>query len=179
MKKRCEWHGGVRKQSDQCSLLDRLSLDSRYTRRHESGLSISFIKIGDRLDSRLQRKGGFLDAHEAWNHLVSVGITQANKPWVGILILGKHLSLERKSAGKLLLTHSLFLTLSSMLHQTSSDFPLVVGFFPLHFFPIWYDPVMCFHVSVNICWVHNILYPQKWNSGLNPRGLFLSPIMKT
>lgn len=135
MKKRCEWHGGVRKQSDQCSLLDGLSLDSRYTRSHESGLSISFIKIGDSLDSRLQRKGGFLDAHEAWNHLVSVGITQANKPWVGILILGKHLSVERKSAGKLLLTHSLFLTLSSMLHQTSSVFPLVVGFFSSSFFP--------------------------------------------
>lgn len=162
MKKRCEWHGGVRKQSDQCSLCDRLNLDTPYTRCHKSGLSISFIKIGDRLDSRLQRKGGFLDAQEAWNHLVSVGITQTNKPWVGILILGKHLSLERESAGKLLLTHSLFLTLSSMLHQTSSVFPQLHLFLSLWllFFFLFIFPHLIRPSNVLSCFGKHLLRTQ-------------------
>lgn len=85
-----------------------------------------------------------------------VGITQMNKLRVGILILGKHLSLERE----LLLTHSPIvspvLTASSHIHPLSSPpfCPFSCFFF---FVPIWYGPLMCFHVSVNTYWVNNIL----------------------
>lgn len=84
-----------------------------------------------------------------------VGITQMNKLRVGILILGKHLSLERE----LLLTHSPIVSPSSLLHRTSTLFPQL-HFAPLvvfFFVPIWCGPLMCFHVSVNTYWVYNIL----------------------
>lgn len=109
-----------------------------------------------------KKKRAFLAVREAWNHLVSTGITQMDKLWVGILILEKHLSLERE----LLLTHSLFQSLSSLLHHTtpplfSAPFvfdPSVVFFcvFFSAFVPIWYGQLMCFHVSVNTYWVYTI-----------------------
>ena len=112
-----------------------------------------------------KKRGTFLAVREAWNHRVSTGIMQMDKLWVGILILEKHLSIERE----LLLTHSLFLSLSSLLHHTtpplfSAPFvfaPLVVVFFFVCVFfsvfvPIWYGLLMCFHVSVNTYWVYTI-----------------------
>ena len=105
--------------------------------------------------SRLQfkkKRGTFLAVREAWNHRVSTGIMQMDKLWVGILILEKHLSIERE----LLLTHSLFLSLSSLLHHTtpplfSAPFvfaPLVVVFF----FCVCVFFCLCSHLiwSVNV-----------------------------
>lgn len=115
--------------------------------------------------TQLQEKRDFLVAQEAWNHLVRVGITQTNKLWVGILILGKHLSLEGEkanaAAGWLILSFCppphCFIT-----HQPSFLSSICFCSFGWFFFflvPIWYGLVMCFHFLVNIYWVYNIPHP--------------------
>lgn len=165
-----EWCEPGRKQCDQCLLCDGLNLEMPYTPSHKPGLSVSFIKICDRLDIVAAGKRAFLAVREAWNHQVRVGIIQMNKLWVGILILGKHLSLERERAAADSFSPSVpFLTASSNINPLSSA-PFVFTLPtppPLFLVPVWYSLVMCFHVSVNTYWVYSILHPlpEKWDEG--------------
>lgn len=92
-----------------------------------------------------KKKRAFLAVREAWNHLVSTGITQMDKLWVGILILEKHLSLERE----LLLTHSLFQSLSSLLHHTTP--PSILS-------SICFWPFGCFFLCVFFCLCSHLIW---------------------
>lgn len=92
-----------------------------------------------------------------------VGITQMNKLRVGILILGKHLSLW----GELLLTHSPIVSPSSLLHRTSTLFPQL-HFAPLVVFFLWSHLIRS--ANVLSCLSKHLLgiqyssaLPQKWN----------------
>lgn len=155
---------GGHKQYDQCLLFDGLNLALPYTPSHKPGLSVSFIKIFDRSDIAAAGKRAFRAAQEAWNHLVRVGITQMNKLWVGILILRKHLSLQKRRERKpLLLTHSLFQSPSSLLQHTSTLFPRLHLF--LHLW-LLFSP-FCSHLirpgNMLSCfskhWVYHIFLP--------------------
>jgi len=119
------------------------------------GSSVSFFKIWDRLDIMAAGKRAFLAAPEAWNHLERVGITQMNKLWVGILILGKHLSPERereRAASCRWIILSFCPDPHCFIKQPAS-FSSPICFHPfglcLHFVSIWYSFIMCFHISVS------------------------------
>ena len=131
-----EWRGKDTNRN-QFSLLVRLNLALPYTPPPTSpALSVSFIKICDSVGHggcREKKEKAFLAAREAWNHLVRVRITQMNKLWVGILISGKHLSLERENVRAAADSFSLSLSPSSVLHHTSTSALFV--FAP--FFSLW------------------------------------------
>lgn len=171
-----------RKQCDQCLLFGGLNLAVPYTPSHKPGLSASFIKTCDRPDIATAVKRAFLAAQEAWNHLVRVGITQMNKLWVGILILGKHLSLERERAKATVadsFSHSVpLLTASLHIHPLSSApfvfAPLVVFFF------VCFCSQLIRPGNVLSCFSKHLLgklysssLPQKWDEGKPWRPFFI------
>lgn len=161
------------KQCNQYLLFGGLNLALPYTPTHKPGLSVSFIKICDRLDIAAAVKRVFLAAQEAWNHLVRVGITQMNKLWVGILILRKHPSLERERAKAAADSFSLsvpLLTASLHIHPLSSApfifAPLVVFcfFFLFGSHLIWPGNVLsCF--SKHLGTQYSSTLPHKWDEG--------------
>lgn len=167
------------KQSDQCSLFGGLNLALPYTPVPQAWLiSIIHQNLWQAGHRSCSKKKAFLAAQEAWNHLVRAGITQMNKLWVGILILGKHLSLERERA-KATAADSFslsvpLLTASSHIHPLSSA-PFVFAHFRVF---------LCSHLirpgNVLSCFSKHLLgirysssLPQKWDEGKPWRPFFI------